>query len=872
MPIQAPNLDDRTFDQLIAEAWQQVNTTCPAWTDRTESDPGTVLVELFAYLTEALIYRLNRLPNKAYIEFLRLLGVTMHPPAAASVGLTFTLAKAAAQDVVIPRFTRISTAAANGSTPQPVFASADELTIAAGKTSITGTAYHSDQVQYEDAGVGTGQPGQVIRVARPPIVAPTGDPLDLVVGVELGAGETQPAGGAFAYGGKNYGIWREVETFAEPGPDRSVYIVDRATGTVLFAPALQVELSPGRLDDQHPLADVPAAGRSLRLSYRTGGGVAGNVPAGTLTVLKDPVPGVQVTNPQAASGGQAAETLENALQRGPQELHTPRRAVTARDYEAVAAGSGGVARASAHTALDLWQHAPAGGVLVLLVPTLPDGTVATPQALAAQETDAVRRQVAQAIAARQPLGAQCTVDWTRYKTVSVAMRIVVRREEQQAAVQARVRAALNQAITPVPATQGGPAWPFGDALRVSKVYDIALAEPGVRWVDGVQLKVDQAPDGDVFSIAADCFQPTTWHAASGDTVFRSLNGGDGWEAVLSLGGNPVRVVRASHEHPGHVACAGWPAAGGSVIQYSTDCGETWTPGPQTAFRIFDVAWTTADGVPALLLASDAGLHQLKLGETPVPINVDPANPSRPFWAVAVTPPIVGAVNIAVAAQNMQGVFLSSDGGHSFRQSGLTGQDVRTLAYRHDGARDFLWAGVTVPGGTGEGSGCFERELLRPGQDPPEGWQPRSTAWTGGSCHAIAFAGQFAFAASHRRGILRLDLAKPGSPWVAPGVGSGLPLNHLGDFAPLLALASDRTGDRPGSLVMAAGPADEVPVGVFRSAEAIDPANAQPRWTFCASRVFPAAGGIDRVTLPASYLFCSGAHTVDVVVEDGPGGH
>src|SRR6266542_2409937 len=92
LPLDAkPNPDDPTKLDLLVEYrvhatgqdWQQVSTTCPAWPGRAESDPGTVLGELFAYLTEALIYRLNRLPDKAFVEFLRLIGVTVHPPAAA---------------------------------------------------------------------------------------------------------------------------------------------------------------------------------------------------------------------------------------------------------------------------------------------------------------------------------------------------------------------------------------------------------------------------------------------------------------------------------------------------------------------------------------------------------------------------------------------------------------------------------------------------------------------------------------------------------------------------------------------------------------------------------------------------------------------
>src|SRR5262249_56541369 len=68
MPIQSPKLDDRAFDDLVEEAKQVIRQRCPEWSDLGASDPGVVLIELFAYLTDVMLYRLNRLPEKAYIE------------------------------------------------------------------------------------------------------------------------------------------------------------------------------------------------------------------------------------------------------------------------------------------------------------------------------------------------------------------------------------------------------------------------------------------------------------------------------------------------------------------------------------------------------------------------------------------------------------------------------------------------------------------------------------------------------------------------------------------------------------------------------------------------------------------------------------
>jgi predicted phage baseplate assembly protein len=90
MPIPAPNLDDRTFADLVEEAQRIVRQRTPDWTDLTPSDPGVVLIELFAHLTDVMLYRLNRLPEKAYVEFLRLIGVDLLPPGSARATLEFT--------------------------------------------------------------------------------------------------------------------------------------------------------------------------------------------------------------------------------------------------------------------------------------------------------------------------------------------------------------------------------------------------------------------------------------------------------------------------------------------------------------------------------------------------------------------------------------------------------------------------------------------------------------------------------------------------------------------------------------------------------------------------------------------------------------
>src|SRR6266536_3410501 len=137
MPIPSPNLDDRTFQQLLDEAKLIVQQKCPGWTDQSPSDPGMVLLEAFAYLTETMIYRLNLLPDKVFREFLRLIGVKLRPPSAAGVELTMSRARAGDREIAIPRGTQVTITTPGAGQP-PVFVTLEPVTIASGQQEVTG--------------------------------------------------------------------------------------------------------------------------------------------------------------------------------------------------------------------------------------------------------------------------------------------------------------------------------------------------------------------------------------------------------------------------------------------------------------------------------------------------------------------------------------------------------------------------------------------------------------------------------------------------------------------------------------------------------------------------------------------------------------
>ncbi len=85
MPLTAPNLDDSDFNTLLADATARIPSFTPEWTNYgLDSDPGLTLIQLFAFLTDSLLYRVNRYPDTNRLKFLQLLGVPLRPASAAT--------------------------------------------------------------------------------------------------------------------------------------------------------------------------------------------------------------------------------------------------------------------------------------------------------------------------------------------------------------------------------------------------------------------------------------------------------------------------------------------------------------------------------------------------------------------------------------------------------------------------------------------------------------------------------------------------------------------------------------------------------------------------------------------------------------------
>jgi predicted phage baseplate assembly protein len=126
MPLEdlLPKLDDRTYDDLVREVRTRIARYAPewrpgesAWTDVNDSDPGVTLVQVFAWLSEMLLYRMNRVPALNYLKFLQLIGIELKAAEPAQAEVTLPVAATFAREVVrVPERTQLSADAGDGPT------------------------------------------------------------------------------------------------------------------------------------------------------------------------------------------------------------------------------------------------------------------------------------------------------------------------------------------------------------------------------------------------------------------------------------------------------------------------------------------------------------------------------------------------------------------------------------------------------------------------------------------------------------------------------------------------------------------------------------------------------------------------------------
>ncbi len=611
MPLKAPELDSRKFDDIFREARQRIPRYAPEWTDFNDSDPGITLLQLYAWLTEMMLYQMNRVPERNYLKFLELLGMELEPAQPATAHLTFTAGAGAAAEPV-RRGSQIGAESADGELltfetdqglsliPLPlasvqVFDGTTFQDVTAANETENAPFYPlgwraqpgsalclgfaevelasglrpfprelrlrvflppgSEQAGVERSGAprpqppvtlewqylpGEGsrwrhldlykdeslaftregylvvegpsriEPARVSRVAEPHYwlrcrLAKGSYPQGRAPRIELLRPNTVPARNLTTRRGEILGesegvpdqsfelrhkpvvpaslslwveppagdaeVWRRVDDLLASAGDAADYSLSATAGTVRFGDG-----SHGR---------IPAAGAEIvAREYRYGGGKAGNVGAGWISTPLTSLTGVEkVENLRAAVGGRDEQSVEELKRRAPAALRHRGRAVSAEDFEALAAEAGGVARAKAIALAhpDYRGEEPVevpGAVTVVIVP---DSDEVPPKA-----SLALLRHVSDYLDDFRLIGSEVFVRRPLFLEVRVEALLTARPEAASGAVIRDVAAALEKYLDP-------HRWPFGADLHPTRFYDVILDVDDVVSVKTLQLVVDGRP-------------------------------------------------------------------------------------------------------------------------------------------------------------------------------------------------------------------------------------------------------------------------------------------------------------------------------------------------------------------------------------------
>ncbi|MEZ5295881.1 MAG: putative baseplate assembly protein [Ilumatobacteraceae bacterium] len=158
MALPTPRLDDRSFQDLVDEAKRYVQRRCPEWTDHNVSDPGVTLIETFASMTDVLLYRLNRVPDRHYVKFLELIGVQLFPPTAANVDVTFWLSAPATEPLRVREHTEVATVRTAEDEPINFTTTRDMVIVPTSVAHVASQHVDDDLVRHHDEALAGGQP------------------------------------------------------------------------------------------------------------------------------------------------------------------------------------------------------------------------------------------------------------------------------------------------------------------------------------------------------------------------------------------------------------------------------------------------------------------------------------------------------------------------------------------------------------------------------------------------------------------------------------------------------------------------------------------------------------------------------------------
>lgn len=342
----------RDYGSLLQSMQRLVPDKLPDWKDyASEADFGNVLLQLFAHMGDILSYYQDRIANESFlgtaqtrrsiIHHLKLIGYRLSTATPASTALTMTVPSGCDETITIVKGNAFATKSGKDipsvrfeyTAEQPLTINCSELRI----DPVQNKKYFKPipveegrLIENEIIGISNGTPNQAFTLMHQGLIM-----RSLGIGTQINKDII-----LLTQLGSTIDEWTLQESLAfsrEGQQDYTIQMDDQDRATVIFGDGA--------------FGAIPQNEAEIRVTYRVGGGLKGNVTANSIQTLVDApqlaLIGAKITNEKPATGGSDRESIAHAVMHAPGVFRSLKRSVTADDYRALALDFNGVGKVRA---------------------------------------------------------------------------------------------------------------------------------------------------------------------------------------------------------------------------------------------------------------------------------------------------------------------------------------------------------------------------------------------------------------------------------------------------------------------------------------------------------------------------------------------
>ena len=516
MALQTINIDDRNYDQLLDELKKQIPVR--DWTDHNPSDPGIMLLELFAWLGEMSLYKMNRVPETHQDKFLKLI---IDPPDAVIVPINLEFTSTNNEEFIVPAGIRFATDFRNNK--RYVFETYHNTVVPKHPPSVpppyedhprpcTVLARNCKEIKGEMLGISDGKPHQTFTVKHSPVL------LDFVNVTSNYNPNPVIQVGAEEWELKQFLLTEESKVSASN--DARHFMVDDFDNMIRFGDG--------------KFGAVPLEGEEIVCKrYQVLEGPEALIKAASIKYILDPIPGLIAGETitlkagkenEDAEGGRNFFKKEDRFTKGLENFKRNYRLITPEDFEKILSDDFNELQEFTRSntfnqlskpypksllkikrAVALMNRKPAGsglekqtGRVTLLI--LPDFEPNNAPPFVTQEMvnveQSLEKKILRFLDKRRLITTRLHIKAVNLKDIEISIRVVIKKDKNEIEMETAISQKIYNLLDIINGYFNKKGWPLGRYVYKSEVYRLVEDIEGVDHVRFLELRPSSAK-GDV---------------------------------------------------------------------------------------------------------------------------------------------------------------------------------------------------------------------------------------------------------------------------------------------------------------------------------------------------------------------------------------